>query len=76
MQANSLGTPCSQTQVVETLRLERTYSANNNLKVPEVEESLLLVGYHGELKVNLFHNTRVIWGFYYPEKVKGYLLYF
>ena len=22
--------------------------------------NLLLVGYHGELKVNLFHNTRII----------------
>ena len=36
----------------------------------------LLVGYHGELKLNLFHNTRIIWGLYYPKKVKGYLLYF
>ena len=37
---------------------------------------VLLVGYHGELKVNVFHNTRIIQGLYYPKKVKGYLLYF
>ena len=35
-----------------------------------------LVGYHGELKVILFHNTRIIKGLYYPKKVKGYLLYY
>ena len=29
----------------------------------------LLVGYHGELKVNLFQNTRVIYGLYYPKRL-------
>ena len=43
---------------------------------PRQPETFLLVGYHGEPKVNLFHNTRIISGKYYPKKVKGYLLYF
>ena len=30
----------------------------------------LLVGYHGELKVNLFHNIRIIQGLYYPKGLK------
>ena len=30
----------------------------------------LLVGYHGEPKVNLFHNVRIIQGLYYPKRVK------
>ena len=30
----------------------------------------LLVGYHGEPKVNLFHNIRIIQGLYYPKRLK------
>ena len=30
----------------------------------------LLVGYHGELKVNLFHNIRIISGYTTPKRLK------
>ena len=30
----------------------------------------LLVGYHGEPKGNLFHNIRIIYGLYYPKRLK------
>ena len=30
----------------------------------------LLVGSHGEPKVNLFHNIRIIKGLYYPKRLK------
>ena len=30
----------------------------------------LLVGYHGEPKVNLFHNIRIIQELYYPKRLK------
>ena len=32
--------------------------------------SNLLVGYHGEPKVNLYHNIRSIWGLYYLKRLK------
>ena len=28
----------------------------------------LLVGYHGEIKVNLFGSIGILWGLYYPKK--------
>ena len=31
---------------------------------------LLLVGYDGEPKVNLFHNIRIKKGLYYPKRLK------
>ena len=40
------------------------------------EEINLLVGYHGEPKVNLCHNIRISLGILIPQKVKGYLLYY
>ena len=30
----------------------------------------LLVGYHGEPKVNIFHNIRIIYGLYYRKRLK------
>ena len=36
----------------------------------------LLVGYHGEPKVNLFHKYKDYIGIILPQKVKGYLLYY
>ena len=41
-------------------------SFNGSLKAP----LYLLVGYHGEPKVNLFHNIRIIQGLYYPKRLK------
>ena len=35
-----------------------------------MDQSFLLVGYHGEPKVNLFHNIRIIEGLYYPKRLK------
>ena len=32
--------------------------------------NVLLVGYHGEPKVNLFHDIRIISGFYYTKRLK------
>ena len=42
------------------------------LKVRLVSGSFItrLVGYHGEPEVSLFHNIRIISGFYYPKRLK------
>ena len=42
-----------------------------NLHVFRITQPYLLVGYHGEPKVQLFHNIRIILGLYYPKRLKA-----
>ena len=48
-------------------RVLKAYNATTTISNPKEH---LLVGYHGELKVNLFHNTRIIRDYTTPRGLK------